>query len=168
MADGIVTTLLENIQINLQDSTNYSDIASALKAVEIRGEFTLLEKQDTYAVIVPGEPDKLYDTYSFTSFWQPVTVYIVMRRLKSKTGDRTLLGTASVDGLDTIVKNARQALNRSSPYYNDKPSSSYTEQTGVSEVRFDEVTYMGEEESENLQPANVAALKLSYLCVDTR
>jgi hypothetical protein len=168
LADGIVTTLLENIKINLQDTTNYNAIAGVLKAVEIRGEFALLEKQATYAVIVPGDPEHLYDTVTFTCFWQPVTVYVVMRRLKNKTGDRTLLGTATVNGLDTMVKDARQALNRSSPYYNDKPSSSYTEQTGISEVRFDGVEYMGEEDAEGKRPANVAALTLAYLCADTR
>lgn len=168
MADGIVTTLLENIQINLQDTDNYSAIANALKAVEIRGEFALLEKQATYAVIVPGEPDPLYDTVTFSCFWQPVTVYLVLRRLKNKTGDRTLLGTDSVNGLDTMVKDARQALNRSSPYYNGKPSSSYTEQAGIAETRFDGVDYMGEEDAEGKRPANVAALTISFLCADTR
>jgi hypothetical protein len=170
MPDGLVTTLLENIKNNLEDTTNYSSIATPLGVVFPSGEFVLHPKASPYAVIVPGTPEPLDPGATVALWWQPVDVFLVMRRLKTKKGERSLLGTSSVNGLETLAKDTRQALSRESPYNNRVPSgyAGYTTQTGVLHVRFDGQEYMGEVEEEDAPPASTVVLHLAYLCAETR
>jgi hypothetical protein len=168
MADGLVTTLLENIETNLGDTTNYSAIATPLGVVWASGEFVLHPKASPYAVIVPGAPEPVESGPTVAMFWQPVDLFIVMRRLKTKKGERSLLGTSTVNGLETLAKDARQSLCRVSPYNHNVPSGSYTTQTGVLNVRFDGQEYMGNVEEEDMPQAYVIVLHLAYLCAENR
>jgi hypothetical protein len=170
MAAGIVTTLLKNIKANLNDSTNYATVAANLKNVFISDDLLILPKQTPYADIVPGTPDEDENQpVTCTLFWQPVFVYVVIRRDKTMTGEAQIVGVGSRDGLDTVAKDVRQALNRPSPYNDAQPSgASYTTQTGVFNVRYEGTEYLGEEEDADLTGVRVAKVNLSYRCADTR
>jgi len=169
MADGIVTTLLENIKETLGDTTNYAAIADALEKVFVSGEFKLHPKASPYAVIVPGSPDPLDSGATVAMWWQPVNVHIVMRRLKTPKGERTLLGTDGTNGLETLAKDARQALCRHSPYNAQLPTGSgYATQTGVLIGRYDGQSYLGEEEGEEQKPSDVVVLHTVFLCAENR
>jgi hypothetical protein len=54
VTDSAVTTLLENIKVNLQDAVNFTTCADLLRAVDIMAEFSILGRRTPFAVIVPG------------------------------------------------------------------------------------------------------------------
>jgi len=167
MADSLVTTLLENIRLNLRDSTTYTALGY-LKTVDVVSEFVLYAKNSPYAVIVAENPVDQQTLTGVLVWWQPVTVYIVNRRQKTPDGDRAMLGDASLPGLDTLAKDARQALCRPSPY-NPVPTVSYTTLTGVLNTRYGGMEYRGVEEGvKDEAAAPVVAIHIDYLCVEAR
>jgi hypothetical protein len=167
MADGIVTTLLENIVVNLNDATTYTALAQ-IKGVLVAPEMVLLADASPWVVVVPGSPTDEEVGVTINTWWQPVTCYIGIRRATSHDGDWGLLGSSGQNGLDTLAKDVRQALNRTSPYSDNKPSASYGTQVGVHDTRYAGLEYLGIQEEEHGQESQVAALTIEYFCVDER
>jgi len=182
MADSIVTTLLENIQVNLEDATNFPAIAHAttgsIKDTEIMDDFALVGRTNVAAIIVPGPPEDERCGVQITRWWQPVDIYLQDRVNVTPTRGRTLLGTAGRPGLDTVAKDVRQALDRPSPFDGRKPSASYTTQTGVHNAAYrgkeylgdeDKMSYLGEDmREEEAIATQVVVVHMAYFCVDTR
>lgn len=171
MADSLTTTLVENVVLNLTDTDNYSAIASKLQAVFASQEFALHSKAAIYAVVIPDNPQDVVQMVSGITWWQPIDVFLCSRRGKTWDKERTLLGTSGTNGLDTLAKDARQALNRPSPFNDRKPThptGTYATQTGVHDVRFDDVEYLVEQSEDDMGATFVARLRVLYYCVDSR
>ena len=109
-------TLAQNIQVNCTDTTNFSSLPT-IKGAYIMSEFALLSsKGDYYAIIVLGPPE--VGGNLITEVRQPVTVSLCYR------GDKEPTGESAVEKLLVDRLELREALNRSDPYGNGKPSSS--------------------------------------------
>jgi hypothetical protein len=177
VADSLETTLLENVQVNLEDTTTYSDLA-AIKDTEIMDEFFLLSRTNVAATIVPGPPEDEQTGVQITRWWQPVKIHLQDRANQTPTRGRTLLGTSGRPGLDTVASFVRRALDRPSPFDGRKPSASYTTQTGVHNVRYMGKEYLGDEDKiaslgedqtpEDAVATQVLVVTMAYYCVDSR
>ena len=164
---GLTTTLLKNILLQLRDA-NFS-AAQHFKAGEAAQEFALLPRATQYFVAVPGDPENAERYTKSVSWLQPISVYVCSRQLRSKTGESATIGIGSRASLDTIVDDCRNTLLVESPYDANKPSTGgYTTQTGVKTVLYDGVEYMEPQEDDEGKFAEVAALKLKYLCFEVR
>lgn len=170
MADSTITTLLENIQTNLKDSTNYATVAGALAFVEISDQWFPLPKGTPYAVIVPGAPGDAEQLIATRVWSQPVSIYVAIRSMMTPEGDRALLGTDQKSGLDTIALEVRKALARPSPYYDRKPDSTYTEQEGVLFGECTEMEYMGFETDDETETSGIQVVRVevTYLVSEAK
>lgn len=188
MADSEVVTLLENIKVNCRDSTNFTAlIVSSVPRVKeaiVADTFSLSPRNTPFVVIVPGEPEDERELVQTVIWWQPVRIYIAQRRNPDPTRERKLLGGSNLDGLDSLAKDLRQALDRPSPYNGRKPSGvpptiagTYTTQTTVDAVEYRGQTYLGDEDvlallgpegPEKGLPVVVIRLDMRYRMVDTR
>ena len=171
MADSTLTTLLENIRVNLNDTTNYKTLADALMFVEICDEWFPLPKPSPYAVIVPGSAGDAEQLIATRVWRQPVNVYIAMRQLQTPEGERSLLGTSAKEGLDTLGRETRSALARPSPYNNRKPTGAlYVTQAGVLHAESTETEYMGMETDDETEASGVQVIRveITYLISEAK
>ncbi len=117
--DSAVTTLLENIEATLTDSTNWSALASALgNNTNIRSVAPpfrpIYAGKTPYVVITPGGQEKFHTTGRWDI--QEVNLHIVHAVLSSPEQYYSVLGTASVEGILTIAEELEKALVRPHPY----------------------------------------------------
>jgi len=146
MADpntGQLSTLLRNIKANLEDSTNYAAVTSRVKKVYITPVFYMPEKTTPCAVIVPGVGSVVDEGSYLTEISRVVSVYVATRLHAEPTGSKGLIGNiTAIEGLESICRRVRKALNRSDPYGAGKPSgATYTTMT-----QCDFAGYQGEDE----------------------
>lgn len=130
-----LTILLNNIKLNLEDSTNFSTLTSKLKGADIAAAFFVMGRTTPWAVIMPGatsvEGDGLLCHHQ-----QDVDIHVITRRNITPTGGTEIVGSASVTGIEEIVHDIRKALDRPEPYGGRVPSGSYTTQTNVHSVQY--------------------------------
>ncbi|HUW34383.1 MAG TPA: hypothetical protein VM223_22475 [Planctomycetota bacterium] len=165
MADGILTILLRNVEVNLRDTTNYSSL-SALKGWATVDEWRPLSLADPYVVIEPGPQGDTVQGIAAQSWEQPVNVYVAKRSGASLTGERALLGvkTTETSGLDSLATFVRKALTRPSPYSDRKPSgASYVAQTGVLHVEHVDTEYIGYQADAEEESAGVQVIRLGFI-----
>lgn len=136
MAVDTITTelLLSNMKINLEDSTNFSSVASALRSVSVQPFFFIPPRATPAAVIVPGKSDLHHDSV-LAHFRRDITVGVYTKVNMTKTGERLLTGTASIESFLSIVDKVRKALDRPEPYGANKPGASYQTQNNIRSVR---------------------------------
>ncbi len=117
MADSILTTLLENIEVNLRDTTNFSDLAAlshTSATVHVAPVFLPLMLAPPYVVVVPGDAE--IDQTESRRDLQQIEFHVVHGILSSDTQYFTTLGTASTAGILTLMEDIEAALVRPKPY----------------------------------------------------
>ena len=183
ITDDLLTTLLENVKVNVQDAANFATLTDFKRAVSIMPEFCLDCKATPNAVIVPGEPEDEKATVSTHTWWQPITVYITHREKNDPQREKRVVGLANTRGLNALAWEVRKALTRESPYNNGKPTATptvgtYTAQTGVLRAVWERNQMMPNQEKTTYQdhegnpissgPFDVCAVQMKYLCVEAR
>lgn len=170
MADSLKTILLRNVEINLRDSTTYTDLA-ALKGWYVSDEFRPISYPTPYVSIVPGARGETISGIAAEVEEWTVSVYVVERTAPSETGERALLGVASVrSGLDTLARFVRSSLIRPSPYNDRKPTASYTTQAGVLHAEHGGTEYLGYMTDDETEESGVQVMKVdvNYILVDNK
>lgn len=138
--DSVLTTLLENLSINLRDTTNFAGLAGLKNNASYGTRYVqaafgpLTGKQmghpTPYAVIVPGSCAKRGAEGRVDE--QQVQIHVVHGIFHDPHHYYTTLGTATLDGVLTLCEEIEKALARPRPYghspYNTSP---YTAQTNV-------------------------------------
>ena len=71
--------LLQNIKLNLSDSTNFGAVNTAIKSVDIMPEFFVVARTTPAVVVVPGDADIERDGLS-TGFEREVAIPANARR----------------------------------------------------------------------------------------
>lgn len=126
---SVLTTLLGNIVADLENVGQHADVA-AIIGVDAASVFTLLHHATPYVVVVPGT--SVGEGEEADRGMQPVDVWIVHAKPGDAIHERTLLGTALAEGVLTLERVIRQALERPEPYahapFNAAP---YTKQDGT-------------------------------------
>lgn len=175
MADSQKTILLRNVEVNLKDKTNYSDL-SALNGWTVSDEWAPQNLSTPYVVIVPGATGDRVSGIAVETCEFTVSVYIAERAAASVNGKRALLGVVSVkSGLDSLARFVRTALIRPSPYSDRKPGTpyagSYTTQAGVLHAEHGGTEYLGYMEDEEAgEESGIQVIKVDvlYLLVDAK
>lgn len=114
------TRLLLNVSNNLADTTNHADV-DALKHVVTQGKeqiaatFVPLPRKPPYAVITMGRV-ALERPANYRRDRPTVIVHLVHQVLTDSKHFATLIGTAAIDGIDTLQQAVLTALERSRPY----------------------------------------------------
>lgn len=133
MADSALTTLLENIEVNLRDTTNFPDLAPlthTASTTHVAPIFLPLHQATPYVVIIPGAAE--IDQTEGRRDLQRVELHIVHGVISSPNHYYSVVGTASTAGILTLAEDIEAALVRPKPYghapYN---TGSYTAQTNV-------------------------------------
>ena len=136
--DSALTTLLEQISINLRDTTNFAGLAGLKNNTSYGSRYVMaafgpLKRRDhptPYAVVTPGPCDKGGAEGRVDR--QQVLVHLVHGIFHDPEHYYTTLGTGSVDGILTLAEEIEKALARPRPYgHSPYTASPYTAITNV-------------------------------------
>lgn len=122
--------LLENIKTNLQDQVNFPDTAVFKDRARVQPVFLPRGSATPYCCIVPGAQEG--DSGNVEIISSEVTIYVVAALVSDDDNERLAIGTAAIEGTDTLCKVVRDALVRPMPY-RDAPfaSTPYVQQFQV-------------------------------------
>lgn len=134
--DSVLTTLLEQISVNLRDTTNFAGLSGlknnasyGTRYVQVAfGPPKNMGHPTPYAVITPGACQKR--GAEGRQDQQQVLVHVVHGIFHDPHHYYTTLGTSSVDGILTLCEEIEKALVRPRPYahspYNTTPYTAIT------------------------------------------
>lgn len=125
-ADNPLTTLLENIKANLEDSTNHANLATAFKnKTKVYPVFGPWFTATPACVITPGL--SLRSGEEGRKDLQQVDLHIIHAVLSAPEHYYSVLGTSSLEGILTLAEEIEKALNRPEPYtYSPYNAAPYT------------------------------------------